>query len=126
MVSIVLLAMLPPAAAQSKPLDRRCDESEIKSLEVRRFQAMMAADLPALENLLSDDLVYTQASGWRQNKAEFLASIRTGEMQYHSITSVTLRCASTAAPRWSQAPLRSKRERKGKSSTSNSCIWRLS
>jgi len=87
MVSIVLPAMLPRAAGQSNPQDLRSVESEIKSLEERRFQAMTQADLPALENLLSDDLVYTHATGWRQNKAEFLASIRAREIQYHSITS---------------------------------------
>jgi ketosteroid isomerase-like protein len=90
MISMMLVATLPRAAAQSKPKDMRGVESEIKSLEARRFQAMVAADAPALENLLSYDLVYTHATAWRQNKAEFLASIRAREIQYHSITSENL------------------------------------
>ena len=91
MLSIMLPAMLPRAAAQSKPQDLRSIETEIKSLEVRRFQAMVAADAQALESLLSADLVYTHATGWRQNKAEFLASIRAREIKYHSITSGNLK-----------------------------------
>ena len=90
-ISIMLTVMMPPAASQLKAQNLRSVESEIKSLEARRFQAMAAADVAALENLLSDDLVYTHASGWRQNKAEFLASIRTGEIQYHSLTSDDLK-----------------------------------
>ena len=49
-----------------------------------RPRAMTEADVPTLERLLSDDLVYTHASGWRQTKAEFLASLRSGELIYHS------------------------------------------
>jgi ketosteroid isomerase-like protein len=86
-ISVMLPGLLPPAAGQSKPQDLRSVELEIKNLETRRFQAMTRADVPALENLLSNDLVYTHATGWRQSKAEFLASLRTGEIQYHSIAS---------------------------------------
>jgi ketosteroid isomerase-like protein len=91
LISIMLPAMLPPAAAQSKPQDLRSFDLEIRSLEARRFQSLAAADVPALENLLSDDLVYTHATGWRQTKAEFLASVRTGEIKYHSFTSTDVK-----------------------------------
>ena len=87
MISMMLPATLPSAEAGSKPQDLRSVELEIKSLEVRRFQALTEADVPALEGLLSDDLIYTHATGWRQTKAEFLASVRTGEIQCHSFTS---------------------------------------
>ena len=86
-ISMMLPGLLPPAAGQSKAQDLRSVELEIKNLETRRFQAMTRADVPALESLLSNDLVYTHATGWRQSKAEFLASLRTGEIQYHSIAS---------------------------------------
>jgi hypothetical protein len=45
----------------------------------------MHADLAALNNILSDDLTYTHSSGETKNKAEFIASIRGKELQYHSI-----------------------------------------
>jgi len=78
-------ALLVPQAAPAQPQDTI--ESEIRKLEARRFRALTEADVPALERLLSDDLIYTHASGWRQTKAEFLASIRSGELLYHSFAS---------------------------------------
>ncbi|MFZ0961773.1 MAG: nuclear transport factor 2 family protein [Terriglobia bacterium] len=84
-VSIMLVGMLP-TVARLQAQDLLSAEMEIRSLEARRFQALTKADFPALENLISADLVYTHATGWRQNKAEFLASLRTGELQYRAIT----------------------------------------
>lgn len=81
-----MLAGIVLPAARLKAQDPHSVELEIRNLEARRFQALTRADFPALETLLSDDLVYTHATGWRQNKAEFLASLRSGELQYHSIT----------------------------------------
>jgi len=81
----MLSAILAPV--QTEAQDQRRIESEVGDLEARRFRAMTEADLPTLERLLSDDLVYTHASGWRQRKAEFLASLRSGELIYHSFAS---------------------------------------
>jgi ketosteroid isomerase-like protein len=81
----MVLAIRLPLEALPKPAETPSAEAEIRSIEAQRFQAMSAGDIPALERLLSADLVYTHASGWRQSKAEFLASIRSGEMQYHSL-----------------------------------------
>jgi len=91
MISMAIPVMVPPATAQPEPQDPPSVELEIKSLEARRFKALTAADVPALEKLVSDDLVYTHATGWRQTKAEFLASVRTGEIQYHSFTSADVK-----------------------------------
>ena len=79
------MALLVPQAVPAQPQDNI--EAEIRNLEARRFRALTEADVPALERLLSDDLIYTHASGWRQTKAEFLASIRSGELLYHSFAS---------------------------------------
>jgi ketosteroid isomerase-like protein len=81
-ISIALLgAQLLPAQSQDNI------ELEIRNLQALRFRAMTQADVTTLERLLSDDLIYTHASGWRQTKAEFLASIRSGELLYHSFAS---------------------------------------
>ena len=86
-LAIGLLALLPlvPAKAQNA----RNIESEVSGLDALRFRAMSEADIPALERMLSGDLVYTHASGWRQTKSEFLASLRSGELVYHSIASTS-------------------------------------
>jgi ketosteroid isomerase-like protein len=86
-ISILLPAMLAAQGERVKPSGSPSAEAEIRSAEARRFQAMTASDVTALDSLLSADLVYTHASGWRQTKAEFLASIRSGEVKYHSISS---------------------------------------
>jgi ketosteroid isomerase-like protein len=77
-ILFIVSMMLAPAQ------DQLSMEVEVGNLEARRFRAMTEADVPTLERLLSDDLVYTHASGWRQTKAEFLASLRSGELIYHS------------------------------------------
>ena len=66
-------------------------ESEIQSLDARRLKALIRGDVQALDQLLSKDLIYTHASGWRQTKAEFLASIRSGELMYHAFTMYEVR-----------------------------------
>jgi ketosteroid isomerase-like protein len=82
---IISAALFAPQAVPAPPQDNI--ESEIRNLQARRFRALTEADVPALEHLLADDLIYTHASGWRQNKAEFLVSIRSGELLYHSFAS---------------------------------------
>jgi ketosteroid isomerase-like protein len=79
------VALLAAPAVPAQPQENI--QSEIRNLEMLRFRALTGADVPALERLLSDDLIYTHASGWRQTKAEFLASIRSGELLYHSFAS---------------------------------------
>ncbi|HEY6290158.1 MAG TPA: nuclear transport factor 2 family protein [Terriglobia bacterium] len=87
MLPALLISQATPAEAQ----DQHEIESEIRAAETSRFQALTAADLAALERTLSNDLVYTHASGWRQSKAEFLASVRSGELLYHSFASDDLK-----------------------------------
>ena len=81
----VSMALLVAQALPAQSPDNM--ETEIRDLQTRRLRAMTEADVPALQRLLADDLIYTHASGWRQTKAEFLASIRSGELLYHSFTS---------------------------------------
>jgi ketosteroid isomerase-like protein len=88
----MMLAVMPVSqAAQAKPQSQHSLESEIRAADTSRFRALTEGDLPALERVLSDDLVYTHASGWRQTKAELLASLRSGELVYHSFSSDNLK-----------------------------------
>ena len=59
-------------------------ESEVSALEEQRFKAMVAADLPALDRLLADKLVYTHSGGNVDTKASLVESIRT-RRQYQKI-----------------------------------------
>lgn len=61
-------------------------EKELRAVEEQRYRAMIQADLPALEKLLADDLVYVHSSGSIESKEQFLASIRSGGLKYKKIT----------------------------------------
>lgn len=52
-------------------------QSEISALEDQRFRAQVAGDIPTLERLLSDQLVYTHSSASVDSKASFIESIET-------------------------------------------------
>ncbi|NKB49698.1 MAG: DUF4440 domain-containing protein [Alphaproteobacteria bacterium] len=52
------------------------DIAEIEDCEDRRYAAMLAADIPALEALLHEDMIYSHSTGGRDTKDEYLAALR--------------------------------------------------
>lgn len=66
---------------------------EIEQLERRRFAAQVAKDLPTLETIFADDLVYTHSNGHQDDKTSYLASIANGQSRYDrvDIDSLTVR-----------------------------------
>lgn len=60
------------------------DEQAIRQLITQQTAAMLAADVEALDAMLSDGFVLTHISGYQQPKAEWLSHIASGQMQYHS------------------------------------------
>lgn len=54
--------------------------TEIETAEAALRQAMMASDVSTLEQLLSDDLVFTNHLGQRMSKQDDLAAHRSGKM----------------------------------------------
>ena len=59
--------------------------SELLGFEARRCIAMMAADIGALDRLLSDDLTWTHSSARQDTKASFLAGLQAGGTRYLEI-----------------------------------------
>jgi len=57
----------------------------VEGVERGRFVAMVAVDRPKLERMLADSLRYCHSSGRCETKAEFLASLLSGQMKYRSI-----------------------------------------
>jgi ketosteroid isomerase-like protein len=80
-VMISLVCLLPLATAQTT----RDDEREIRELETQRFQAMERVDVATLNRILSDDLIYTHATGLQQTKAELIGVLGSGDLKYESI-----------------------------------------
>jgi len=58
---------------------------EIEQLERRRFDAQIAQDLPTLETIFGDDLIYTHSNGHQDDKTSYLASIASGQSRYDQV-----------------------------------------
>jgi hypothetical protein len=52
------------------------------ALEEFRRQCMLDADVPALDDLLADDLVYSHSNGMRDDKTSYLDHIAQGHLRY--------------------------------------------
>jgi hypothetical protein len=79
-VAIVIGVMIPALAAQAGKA-----EQQVLQAEKDRFAAMIKADRAALERILADDLTYTHSNALLQNKAEFIASVTGGTIDYVSV-----------------------------------------
>jgi uncharacterized protein (TIGR02246 family) len=64
-------------------------DSQIQDLEERRYAAMVGPDLEVLDELLSDDVVYTHSNASVDSKASYLEILRTGTLVYHSLDHTT-------------------------------------
>lgn len=60
-------------------------ESELLQTEQRRYRAMVDADAPALEALLGEELRFTHSNGKVQSRADLLASLASGGLDYLSL-----------------------------------------
>lgn len=57
-------------------------EQHLLSLEQKRCEALLAADIPALDKLLSRRLVFTHANALSDTKETFLEKMRQGRIVY--------------------------------------------
>ena len=58
---------------------------ELLEADQQRREAMIGADVAALADLLSDDLIWTHSSGKTDDKASFLEKIESGTTVYHTL-----------------------------------------
>ena len=61
------------------------DVAAVLAADERRYRAMAAADLEALDELCADELSYAHSNGARDTKAEYFEKVRTGYYDYHRI-----------------------------------------
>jgi ketosteroid isomerase-like protein len=57
----------------------------IRRLEERRYAAIVGGDVDALEELLSEQLVYTHSTASRETKSMYLARIRDRPISYQAV-----------------------------------------
>ena len=61
-------------------------EAEIRRLDAGRVTALLHNDLPALQKLFSDQLVYIHANGRVDTKAGYLAALTAGDLSYVALS----------------------------------------
>lgn len=59
---------------------------EALQAEAARYTAQMKGDVPALQRLFGDDLVYIHSSTVEDTRASFIESIRSGNVKYRKMT----------------------------------------
>lgn len=60
-------------------------KDKLRELEDRRYRAMIAADLAALQALLADTLNYTHSNAASDTKASYLEGVKSGRWKYKKI-----------------------------------------
>ena len=90
--ALTQLGHFPPPAI--RPPDTAEVEDEVLLVQADRFRAMVEVDVEALESILSNDLVYTHTTGTSETKAEFLSSLQSQGIEYHSIEPTDLQVRS--------------------------------
>jgi ketosteroid isomerase-like protein len=58
--------------------------AEIRAMEDRRYAAMLAADVAALDELLCDDLRYTHSNASVDTKASICELLSSGKLRYRA------------------------------------------
>jgi ketosteroid isomerase-like protein len=79
-----LLFASPSAVAQRPTLADGLKAAVLRADEARVY-AMLAADVGALDDMLTPDCLYVHSNGATQTKAELLAALKGGAMKYTSI-----------------------------------------
>ena len=79
---VAVLATALAAAAEPASEDRA---THVRATQAARFQAMLDADVAALDEVLADDLVYAHTTGTIDTKASMIENIRSGAVNYELI-----------------------------------------
>lgn len=83
--ALALALFFLPGSVAAAPADARGIEAEIRRLDAGRVDALLKNDLPALERLFADDMVYVHSAGKIDTKKPYLASLAAGNLVYLSI-----------------------------------------
>jgi len=71
--------------AVSEASETTSQTSELLSMQQKRFEAMVKADISALKSIFAEDLTYTHTNGETETKSSFLSTIETATFKYEAI-----------------------------------------
>ena len=80
-----LMALRAAAGGGGEDCSGTITEPEALKAEQDRYAAQIKADVPAMQRLFGDDLVYIHSSTVQDTKASFIESIRSGNVKYRSM-----------------------------------------
>jgi hypothetical protein len=83
-IFLALLTLLYPRT-ELHASDTAKITKDIVTLDSERADAQVRGDFATLDRVLGNDLTYIHASGLVQNKAEFIADLKSGKRTYTSI-----------------------------------------
>lgn len=89
--SLLLVASLVtalPTAAETAAQERT---EQVRATQAARFQAMLNADVAALNNVLADDLIYAHTTGTIDSKSSMIDNIGSGAIDYELIEPTDVR-----------------------------------
>jgi len=77
-----------PTAAETAAQERT---EQVRATQAARFQAMLNADVAALNNVLADDLIYAHTTGTIDSKSSMIDNIGSGAIDYELIEPTDVR-----------------------------------
>ncbi|MBO6219925.1 MAG: nuclear transport factor 2 family protein [Treponema sp.] len=79
------LIFVSPLFCESKGMQmNENDESQIKSLYRKMYDAMIAKDMVEMEKIHDTSFVLIHMTGSRMNKREYMAAVKDGTLNYYS------------------------------------------
>ncbi len=86
-IALVVILILSGAGvfADAVTIQSNSTAQEVRELESKRIRYLIGNDLAQLDNMLSDDLVYTHSSGLVETKAQYLDALRSGQVKYQAV-----------------------------------------
>jgi len=84
LLAFVLTSVSLAAFAQEKKASNSVEQAVLK-LEQQWEDALLKSDVPALERIYDDSLIYTHSSGAVDNKSVYVGNIKSGATKYESM-----------------------------------------
>jgi len=94
MIALAALAFAPALMSGCVSVqisDSASSMQEIEKVERARFQAWLQKDVPALNKVIADDVIYCHSTGVCQNKAELIDFITGGASVYRAMDVIEIK-----------------------------------
>ena len=91
LVRMIVLCALLSGCVSVQISDSESSLQEVAKVERARFQAWLQKDVPALRQVIADDVVYCHSTGICQNKEELIGFITGGVNVYRAMDVVELK-----------------------------------